>query len=190
MSTVAPDGIYTPEDLLTRPDGDRYELVDGRLVELNMSKLSSHVAGQIYGLLYDYCRKHYDGWLFPEGTSYQCFSDAPQKVRKPDVSFIDLKRLPIDCDDEGHISIAPDLAVEVISPNDLVYEVDEKVEELLSAGVRLVWEVNPEKRVVFVHRKDGSTNKLHENDEITGEDVIPGFHCQVKEFFRKPGESA
>ena len=56
--------------------------------------------------------------VLPEGTSYQCFPAAPEKVRRPDTSFIRLGRLPGEELPEGHLRIAPDLAVEVVSPND------------------------------------------------------------------------
>ncbi len=190
MSTVATKTTLTPEDLLTMPDGDRYELVDGRLVERNMSLWSSYVAGQVFGLCNDFCRTNPLGWVLPEGTSYQCFPDAPGKVRKADVSFISLDRLSLQqATAEGHISLAPDLAVEVLSPNDLAYEVDKKVNEYLTAGVCLVWVVNPETRSVTVYRADGSVSKVREQEELSGENVIPGFRCRVAEFFRPPSGS-
>src|SRR6516164_2607030 len=104
-------------------------------------------------MLFVFCRPKTLGWVFPEGTSYQCFSDAPGKVRKPDVSFIRLERLSAEeAAARGHARIAPELAVEVVSPNDLYEEVDEKVEEWLAAGVQLVWVVSPRLRTVTVHR--------------------------------------
>src|SRR5579884_4255259 len=93
MSPVASKTDHTPEDLLTMPEGERYELVNGKLVERSMSLWSSYVAGRVYGLLHDYLRGHPLGWLLPEGTSYQCFPHEPLMVRRPDVSFIVLQRL-------------------------------------------------------------------------------------------------
>ncbi len=187
MSTAVTKTHYTPEDLLTLPDGDQYELVDGLLVERKMSLWSSFVAGRIHQLLANHGETQPFGWAFPEGASYQCFPDAPNKVRKPDVSFIALERLPLEqATEEGHISLAPDLAVEVLSPNDLAYEIDRKVDEYLRAGVRLVWVVNPETRTAAVYRADGSVSKYREQDEITGEDVLPGFRCPIAAFFRPP----
>jgi Uma2 family endonuclease len=86
----------------------------------------------------------------------------------------------------GHLPIHPDLAVEVTSPGDSVYEVDQKIQEYLAAGVSLVWEVNPELRTILIHRQDGTVTRLGENDEITGENVLPGFRCRVGDFFRLP----
>jgi len=84
---------------------------------------------------------------------------------------------------EGHIRIVPDLAVEVISANDLAYAVDEKVDEYETAGVQLIWIVNPEMRTVRVHRADGTVRVLPEKDELDGEHVLPGFRCRVGELF-------
>jgi len=180
---------YTPQDLLEMPDGDRYELVGGHLVERHMGFWSSYVAGEIHWLLRDFCRAHPQGWVLPEGTSYRCFPDAPDLVRKPDVSFIRFDRLPADQAPQGHVPIHPDLAVEVLSPNDLVYEVEQKLEAYLRAGVRLIWVVNPDARTLRVVRADRSSILLREIDEVSGEDVLPGFHCRVSEFFRLPSKS-
>jgi Uma2 family endonuclease len=191
MSTAATKTRYTPEDLLTMEDGDRYELVDGRLVERQTSFWSSYVAGQVLGTLLNFCDNQPLGWVFPGGVGYQCFPDAPGNVRRSDVSFIALKRLPLDqATTAGHVPLPPDLAALVLSANDLAYEVDRKVNEYLTAGVRLVWVVNPTTRTVMVHRADGSVSRYHEQDEITGEDVLPGFRCPVAAFFRLPTTSA
>ena len=85
-----------------------------------------------------------------------CFPDAPAKVRKPDASFIRRGRLPGEALPDGFCPIPPDVAAEVVSPNDLAYEVDEKVGEWLRAGVRLVWVINPRARIVAVHRRSTS----------------------------------
>lgn len=187
MNAIVAERKYTPEDLLHMPDGDRYELVDGQLVEREMSAWSSYVAGRIHRLVGNFCEPLRLGWTFPEGTSYQCFPDAPAKVRKPDVSFIRRDRLsPAQATAEGHITIAPDAAVEVISPNDMIYEVDRRVRELLNAGTQLVWVVNPDVKAVQVLRADGTGVILNENDTLSGENVIPGFSCKVAEFFVMP----
>jgi Uma2 family endonuclease len=173
------------------PEGKHYELVDGQLVELNVSMWSSFVAGTIFGLLRNHCLPNELGWPFPEGTSYQCFAAFPNMVRKPDVSFIRLNRLTIQqAQAEGHGSVVPDLVVEVLSPNDIAYEVDQKVHLYLSTGVPLVWVVNPEQRTVEVHRASTTGTILRVNDEVTGEEIIPGFRCRVGEFFVAPAGAA
>jgi Uma2 family endonuclease len=147
---------------------------------------SSFIAGQVYHRIESFCRSQCLGWAFPEGTSFQCFPDDPDKVRRADVSFIRFGRLPKEQPPEGHIRLAPDLAVEVVSPNDLAYDVDSKVEDYLQAGVRLVWVVNPVARTVRVHRPDGPGATLRADDELTGGEVLPGFRCLIRELFILP----
>ena len=79
---------YTPEDLLAIPDGKRYELVDGRLVERSMGAESSEVGGNLYSHLHLFCREHDPGKVWPADNGFQYFPHAPGLVRRPDVSFI------------------------------------------------------------------------------------------------------
>jgi Uma2 family endonuclease len=183
---VATKVEVTPEDLLAMPDGDRYELVDGALVERKMGTRSSWVGGQVYSLLTQHCKAQPVGWALPADAGYQGFPDGPNKVRKPDASFIRLGRVPGEELPEGWLKLAPDLAVEVVSPNDLYCEVEEKVHQYLRAGVRLVWVVNPELRKVRIHRIDGTVADLGDGQELSGEDVVSGFRCPVAELFRPP----
>jgi Uma2 family endonuclease len=81
------------------------------------------------------------------------------------------------------VTIPPDIAIEVTSPNDVIYELEEKVEEYLRAGVRLIWLIHPEVRVIQVIRGDGSGYRLRAGDELSGEDVVPGFRCPVASLF-------
>jgi len=157
--------------------------VDGELVERNMGWESSWIGGQLYLLLGNYCKAHRLGWVAPGDASYQCFPFPSDKVRRPDVSFISIQRLTPDRKPTGHCLIAPDLIVEVVSPNDLYVEVEAKVAEYLEAGVRLVWVVNPPTRSIRVHRKEGTVTDLEATDELSGEDVVPGFLCRVAEIF-------
>jgi Uma2 family endonuclease len=187
MNTVTMAPRVSPEDLLTMPDGDRYELVNDQLVERTMSTWASYVAGRLERLLGNFCEQNPQGWVLPEGTSYRCFPDNPRLVRRADGSFIRGDRLTAaQAQEEGHLTIAPDLAAEVLSPNDNAYEIDRKVQAFLAAGTRLVWVINPETRTNAVHRRQGQGVILRENDELSGEDVLPGFHCRVSDLFRLP----
>jgi Uma2 family endonuclease len=190
MSTVETKTRYTPEDLLAMPDdGKDYELVDGELVERNMGWYATWIGGRLYKLLTNYCDDKGLGWTAPGDASYQCFPDDPKKVRKADVSFIRIERLSPGQEPQGHCRIPPDLAVEVVSPNDLYSEVEAKVGEYLGAGVRLVWVIDPPTRSVRVHRANGTVADLEEEDELSGEEVIPGFRCRVGELFAAPTEA-
>lgn len=176
---------YTPEDLLRMPNGKSYELVGGELLEKPKGFKASFVAGQIHALLAEYCRKTKVGISIPEG-SYQCFAIERNRVRVPDVSFLQRDRIPTGGLPDGHCRIAPDLAVEVISPNEEYYEVEAKVDEYLNAGVKLVWVVEPNSQTVRVHRHDGTVADFTTAMTITGENVVTGFQCTVAEFFASP----
>jgi Uma2 family endonuclease len=182
MSTVA-EQTYTPDDLLAMPDRKKYELVDGQLVERHMSQLSNWVAGRLHRVVDIFVDEHRLGWTWASAQGYVCFPDSPRKVRFPDVSYVRRDRLPEGPTSEGYIDVPPDLAVEVVSPNDTAYEVVHKVLEYLDAGVALVWVIDPEARTTQVYRRDGSTDLLREGGELLGEDVLPGFRCRLVAIF-------
>jgi Uma2 family endonuclease len=188
-AAVSPKTEVTPEELLAMPDGGHYELIDGELKERRVSALSNLIALEIGSILRNHCRQHNAGWLFACELGYRCFPWKPSKVRRADVSFIRYERYSWEqLSADGFTSIPPDLAVEVVSPNDFVYELEEKVEEYLRAGVRLVWVVLPDIRAVHVYRVDGTTGRCREHDELSGEDVLPGFRCKVSDLFPKQPE--
>ena len=187
---VKPAAEITPEELLAMPDGGHYELIDGELKERRVSVLSNFVALEIGGILRNHCHEHNQGWLFAAAQGYHCFPWKPSKVRRADVSFIRRDRYSWQqLTHDGFMTIAPDLAVEVVSTNDLVGELDEKVDEYLRAGVKLVWVVRPAARAVQVFRANRSESWLWAADELSGEDVLPGFRCQVGDLFPNPLET-
>jgi Uma2 family endonuclease len=189
MSTLAsPPRRLTPDDLLRMPDGERYELVDGALVERNTGWNSSYIGGRVHFMLSQWSEQHPIGVVAPADAGYRCFPDDPGKVRRPDASFLRFDRLPPADEREGFCPVAPDVAVEVVSPNDLYSEVEEKVAEYLTAGVQRVWVINPPTQTLRVHRHDGVID-LTAADELMDEELLPGFRCRVAEFFRIPGQS-
>jgi Uma2 family endonuclease len=184
MNAIATEPTYTPEALLSLPDGGKgYELVDGRLVEKKTGGHASSVAARIVHLLVALGEDLGLGWVFDSEGSYHCFPDHPRKVRKPDVSFIRRGRLPDERIPTGHILIPPDLAVEVVSPNDTVYELHVKIEEYIAAGVPLVWVLNPEARNIHIYRGSDSVERLGEDDELTAPDLIPALRLRVGVLF-------
>jgi Uma2 family endonuclease len=186
MTTTADQKLITIEEFMAMPDTDGYELIDGQLVEKkSMGAESSYVAAQILFLLGIFLRDRKLGWVFGADAVYQCFGSR-FTGRKPDCSFIRYGRLPHDWVPKGHVTIPPDLAIEVVSPNDLAYEVKAKAELYLSAGIPLVWVVYPEFRSVEIRRADGSSTVLHVGQEISGESVLPGFIAQIEDFFLNP----
>src|SRR5947207_2724138 len=131
MSVLTPSTEITPEELLELPDAVNYELVDGKLVERPMGSEAGEICGRIVVLLGIFLRKHKLGHLITSEGSYQCLPDAPRKVRRPDASFIRNGRLKNERVPKGHVLIPPDLAIEVVSPGDLAYEVEEQIAECL-----------------------------------------------------------
>ena len=190
MSTaVATKTSYTPEDLLDMPDGKSYELVRGQLVERNMGIESSWLGGRLLARLDRFCEEHESGWLFPADSGYQCFPHDPGLVRKPDASFIRRGRFKDNVLPKGWATIPPDLAVEVVAPNDRISDLEEKLSDYRQVGVPLVWVVYPECRSAMVYRRDGTVSRLLENDALSGEDVLPGFQCPVREILPPAGKA-
>ena len=103
----------------------------------------------------------------------------PDTVRAPDVGFVVKERVPPQ-HATGFADLAPDLVVEVLSPDDRPGEVLAKVADWLSAGTRLVWVVDPVRRVARVYRQDGSESIVTADRALAGEDVLPGFACPLE----------
>lgn len=183
MTTVLNKPKLTPEDLLQLPKDRRYELVDGELVEKTTAWTSAVVTAHLVRLLSNYCEQQNLGGIANSSASYACFPGEPDKVRKPDISFIRRERITPELWQPGHIRIAPDLVVEVLSPNDIAAQTEERIEDFLRSGVPLVWVIQPETRRVYVYHADGPGVILRENDELTGEPVLPGFRLSVREIF-------
>lgn len=185
MSTVLGKPQFTPDDVLAMPHGERYELVDGQLVSTEMSGIAAWIASRINRRLGDVNDAQGLGAVLTSDASYQCFAEDPDRIRRPDVSFIHRSRMRPQYL-IGHIPIAPDLAVEVVSPNDLFFDVRRKAGEYMRAGVRLIWVVNPEEREVQVYRGNGTYQLVQNGESLDGEDVIPGFRCPLAEIFQPP----
>jgi Uma2 family endonuclease len=182
-ATTTTSPTFTPDDLLTMPEPNQFELIDGELVEIQVSALTSWIAAELLSRIRNQCDPSRLAWVFGADCGYQCFPDHPNRVRKPDVSVVLRSRLRADQLEVGFLTIPPDLAVEVLSPNDLAYDIERKVVDYLNAGVRLIWIVIPPTRTVRIQRLDGTAQHLKADDHLTGEDLLPGFSCKVGELF-------
>jgi Uma2 family endonuclease len=105
-----------------------------------------------------------------------------ESVRAPDIAFIRKEKLPHPLP-EGYAEFVPDLVVEIVLPNDTYTEVRDKVDELLLAGVQVVWVVDPQRRKVEVYQQDSPMQTLQEGDTLTCEAFLPGFALPVSEIF-------
>lgn len=175
--------IARPEDLELIIDGDLYEFVDGMPVEKHMGAESDEIGSGLISLLLPFCRANKLGRVYGAATGYRCFPNDRTQLRKPDVSFVATGRLPNDKTPEGDITIAPDLAVEVVSPNDTYEEVQAKVMDYKAAKVRLIWVISPKAKTVLVRRLDGTCAEVGADGELSGEDVVAGFVCKVADLF-------
>ena len=180
MSIIAAE----PGFELTFDPEHRYEWIAGRPREKpDMGAKANRAATVLARLLDYYAAAHKLGLVFTQECGYQIFANEPKKVRKPDVSFVARGRLPNDEPPDGHMTIPPDLAVEIVSPNDLARDIESRVDDYLKAGVKLLWVLHPSARSVHVLRADGSGVRLTEAGELSGEDVVSGFTCRVADLF-------
>ena len=173
--------IHTAEELerLNLPN-KRTELVRGQLIVREPAGFRhGDVAMAVALQLGNFVRKHNLGRVLAAETGFRLFSN-PDTVRAPDVGFVRQERIP-DPIPRGFARFAPDLAVEVLSPDDRPGEVLAKVADWLTAGTRLVWIIDPDRRTGRVHRADGSITILNDDASFDGEDVIPGFTCPLAE---------
>ena len=176
-----PAALMTADELLrlNLPD-KRTELVRGVLVVREPAGgRHGRVAMEIARHLANHVRANRLGEVYAAETGFTLFRD-PDTVRAPDVAFVSTERL-LDPEPTGYFVIAPDLAVEVLSPGDRPGEVLAKIADWLNAGTRLVWVVDPERRLARVYRQDGSETDLTTDGILEGEDVVAGFACGVAE---------
>jgi Uma2 family endonuclease len=177
--------MMTAEDLWEKPEipGKRFELVDGELVEMpGAGMVHNLIAAVIYGFIRDFVQANDLGWAFTDGLGYVLSRD-PDQVRIPDASYLAHERLPDGRVVESFAPAAPNLAVEVVSPNDSATELQEKVQDYLDAGIQAVWIVWPKLRSVTVHLPDGSSRVRGVGSDLEGGDILPGFSIPIASIF-------
>ena len=177
--------LLTPADaeLERMLDGAGVEFLNGQVVERESCIRSAAAASMVMGVLGVFTRDPRLGRVFGAGMGYRCFPSDPRQVRKPDVSFVAAERITPALWSMEYIPFAPDLAVDVISPNDSYEYLEQKVADYRSAGVRLIWVVNPATRSVVIRRLDRTCSELDDAGTLDGEDVVPGFACPVAALF-------
>jgi Uma2 family endonuclease len=174
-----PAALMTAEELLhAHLPNQRSELVRGVLrVREPAGSMHGRVAMNLGGELRAHAKAKDAGTVFAAETGFKLFAD-PDTVRAPDVAFVAKGREPPP-DARGFADLAPDLVVEVLSHDDRPGEVLAKVADWLFAGTRLVWVVDPERRMARVYRMDGSETIVTGDGMLDGEDVLPGFSCPL-----------
>lgn len=172
----------TDADLMRLPrDGHKYELVDGEIRVSPAGARHGQVSVQLVILIGSYVRQRRLGYVFDSRTGFRWAGrkPGPKNLRSPDVSFVAAGRFPDEKVPTGFVEFAPDLAVEVLSPEDRRRDVLEKVGEYLDAGSRLVWVIDPETRSAAIHRSLTDVRHVDEGGSLEGEDVVPGLSCSL-----------
>lgn len=185
IRTPAP-GEATVEDVtrLETHEDRLCELIDGVLVEKAMGFIESWLASRIVTLLNNYLASHAIGIAAGADGMMQIM---PDQVRIPDAAFVSWANLENSgFPEEAAPLMAPDLAVEVISPGNTQREMERKLEEYFEAGVRLVWYVEPREKKVTVYTRPDAAVVLGEADQLTGGEVLPGLVIELKELFAAP----
>jgi Uma2 family endonuclease len=178
VPAMSPSAALMTADELLRANipNKRTELVRGVLrVREPAGFLHGRVAMNLGAELRAHVKQTDAGAVLAAETGFKLFTD-PDTVRAPDVAFVAKGREPPP-DARGFADVAPDLVVEVLSADDRSGEVLAKVADWLSAGTRLVWVVDPARRVTRVYRQDGSETIVAADGTLDGEDVLPGFAC-------------
>lgn len=176
-------GTATEADVLARPAGQKHicELVDGVLVEKAMGYYESLLAALLIGFLRRYLEEHDLGIVLGEAGPLRL---APGLVRIPDVSFIAWERFPDRrLPAEPMPDLAPDLAVEILSPGNTGREMERKRAEYFAAGTRLVWIVSPGDRTVQVCTSPADVRLLGEDAILDASPVLPGFRLPIRDWF-------
>ncbi len=181
---LATETLATAEDLLAQPrDGMKRELLWGRIEGMSPTGFQhGAVTSTVCYWITKHVRENQLGQVCAAETGF-LLSRAPDLVRAPDVAFIQTANLP-GGDITGYAEIAPDLVVEVLSPNDRFVRVEEKARCWLQHGTTEVWVVDPENRRVLLYTQGNLIQDLAGSDTIKSDDVLPGFRLKVEDIFR------
>lgn len=183
MSTTAPTKLMTAADLLAMGPDFHGELVRGRLIEMAPASWGhGDIALTVGAILHEFVREQKLGRTYAAETGFM-LSDDPDTVRAPDAAFVAKARIPQTDDRSGFFKGPPDLAVEILSPSNTASEMLEKIDDYLTAGCRLVWVIDPERRTITVYDPSTRPIVLRETETLAGGDVLPGFAVQVQRFF-------
>lgn len=174
-------GTATEEDLL-KPHGPTCELIDGVLVEKAMGSLESLLGIEIGRRIGNYNESHDLGVVLGEAGLLRIM---PGLLRAPDVTFIPWSAFPGDeiPEDEAYWSVAPVLAVEVLSPGNTPAEMDRKLRELFAAGCKLAWVIDPRARSARVHTSAAKSKDVGPDGVLDGGKVLPGFKLPLADLW-------
>jgi Uma2 family endonuclease len=182
--SAAPELKATVEDLeRLSAQGYRYELIDGELREMSPVGSAQAIATiNLSSYATVHVRQHRLGTCFAAEAGFR-FPHQPETVLAPDWAFIAVERAPAAFPKRGFLEAVPDLVLETRAPDDSRREIQEKIDRWLAAGVRVVWDLDPERRVLAVHRPGTAPQTLGQDDVLTEEELLPRFSIKIAELF-------
>ena len=183
MTTLQAD-LLTADDLLQLySEGVRGELVRGVLHEA-MPSGEEHgwIVANLIGEIGPFIKPRRFGRLIASDAGVW-LEREPDTVREPDIAFTRAERLPPGPPSRGYAEVVPDLVVEVVSSRDTAQDAADRAAMWLNHGVQLVWIVHPASRTIDVHQPGIAPTTLTEADNLSGEDILPGFSCPVAAIF-------
>jgi Uma2 family endonuclease len=179
-----PPGTATEDDVLAameRPRKRLCELIDGILVEKAMGFNESGLASFLIEILGAFVRTRNLGIVTAPDGAVRLWAG---RVRIPDVAFVSWDRLPNRRRPKKPLpDLAPDLAIEILSINNTTAEMKKKREDYFAAGVKLVWEIDPESRIVTVYSSPDQGSVFNESHHLDGSNVLPGFSLSIRDLF-------
>ena len=176
--------LITGEELLRMGDIGKFELVAGKIIRFDFNTIPHSIGvSKIAGALDDFVRPRRIGCVMIGGVGIYTRRN-PDTVRGADVLFISNERRAR-LSSEGYLDVAPELVVEVMSPDDRWSEIHRKLQEYFSIGVRLIWVADPESRAVSAYRSMTDVREFGEDDALPGDDVLPGFSVPVASSFEE-----
>ncbi len=182
-------GTATEADVVRHVDGDNkrlVELIDGTLVEKTMGAYEGRLGYLVGHFLEDYLEEHDLGVGFGADSTLRIL---PRQVRLPDVSFVSWTKLPNrELPAESVAVLVPDLAVEVLSESNTRREMERKRKDYFTAGVRLVWQIDPDTRSAEVFIGPDKPTAIGPDGELDGADVLPGFRLSLARLFERAGK--
>lgn len=186
MSTTTPPKLLTAEEYYEMEDpGYPTELVRGEIVEMNQPGFRhGRICTRIGRFLDEFAETHDLGQVASNDSGVITERD-PDSVRGPDVAFFSYDRIPKGEDPAGYPETLPELAFEVLSPDDRWPLVEEKLGEYLAAGVNYVVVVDPATVTMQVYTNEGCVGELDADDEFSLPDVLPGFSMTVERMIRR-----
>ncbi|MDQ6670841.1 MAG: Uma2 family endonuclease [Chloroflexota bacterium] len=167
-------------------DGYRYDLLRGELIRVSPAGFEhGRIAARIAARLVVFLESHPElGVAVGAETGFR-LARNPDTVLGPDAAVVGHDRLPPSANRSGYLELAPDLAVEIVSPSDRWTTVTDKVDAYLAAGVRLVWVVEPSRRTVRIYASDHAERRLRADSDavLEGDSVVPGFSLSLADLF-------